>query len=380
MADGLDMALDDVIDSEHRGIRASGRGRAKGWGKRFGWPPREEGEKSNERRNSKIEMTLDEVIEEDDVSYQGYKSDKGGKSWDQHFDGGSKGFGIRYSAGYKGNHRSSYSEENPFKGGDFGNVFSKGKARGYGKSRVGGKGRSFSSWNSSWDIASVGKGGVGTHGGEGTASGHRPSWSQHDDQRIDLQKDDDQETDYGRLGALWTETAMSAAWRPRAAGISLGTLATGRHAALASLGRDEGAWQRVQQTPSSPERAIKREQRAAQERPRPRGELPRGHRAPVLKRVRSNSAEARPAREAVRAALIKRRTCKRIRVSNVPSDLDLRDIRDAFEAETGKIAECQQEGRTVYMIFERPEAAKRAIETFDKGELNGKTIAVTFDQ
>eukprot|EP00971_Amphidinium_carterae_P235280 4668820-Amphidinium_carterae.1 len=67
---------------------------------------------------------------------------------------------------------------------------------------------------------------------------------------------------------------------------------------------------------------------------------------------------------------------KRVKVTNIPRDLDPRDIKEAFEEETGKIVECDVDRGTAFMTFKTPEAAKKAVETFDRGELNGQTIEV----
>lgn len=434
MKDGLDMALDDVIDSELWGGRGRGRGRGKGfkgsgwddsvnhrkglkgYGKKSGWPPRED-EKSSEERDGKIDRTLDEVIEEAEsvghIDYRGYKGYRGGKSWEKGQDNGSKGFQSAHGGGYQ--------SSGP------GKSTSRGKGPGYGKSRGGGDsqdGDSFSAWSNSWDTASQDKGRGWGHGlgkGRGATSSIPPTWSEHDDWRIDLQEDEDREPGRDRLRSARSRPVASLArprsWSPepirggavgnsRSAGIALGTLASGRHAALASLGSDERAWQRVEQAPAGGRRAALRdpaagavtnaEQRGLQER-HLRGRaaaLPAGRwiaakrahsESPAVSRSRSRVAlprepqDGRKARANPDASAGEKRVCKRIKVTNVPRDLDLRDIRDAFETETGKVAQCEQEGRTVYMTFAFPGSAKKAIETFDKGELNGKTISVALD-
>jgi len=69
---------------------------------------------------------------------------------------------------------------------------------------------------------------------------------------------------------------------------------------------------------------------------------------------------------------------KSIKVKNIPGDLDLHDIKDAFESEAGRIVHCEKEGSTAWITFESQRDAKKAVDTFDHGELNGKTIAVMF--
>ncbi|CAK9051605.1 Uncharacterized protein SCF082_LOCUS28321 [Durusdinium trenchii] len=66
-----------------------------------------------------------------------------------------------------------------------------------------------------------------------------------------------------------------------------------------------------------------------------------------------------------------------ILVKNIPLGLDSRDIRDAFQSATGPVTSCKlsQDG-TARISFERPEDAKKAVATFDHGELNGNIINV----
>lgn len=71
---------------------------------------------------------------------------------------------------------------------------------------------------------------------------------------------------------------------------------------------------------------------------------------------------------------------KRIKVTNIPKDLDMLDIKDAFEAEAGKIATCDMRNGTAWITFHNPKDARKAVDTFDRGELNGKTIEVTFER
>jgi len=74
------------------------------------------------------------------------------------------------------------------------------------------------------------------------------------------------------------------------------------------------------------------------------------------------------------------RRSKQIKVKNIPHDLDWRDIKGAFESEAGKISRCELERGTAWITFDRPEDARKAVETFDRGELNGKTIEVSIER
>lgn len=68
----------------------------------------------------------------------------------------------------------------------------------------------------------------------------------------------------------------------------------------------------------------------------------------------------------------------RIKVTNVPSNLDWRDIKEAFE-DVGNVIKCDVDRGVASIIFERAGDAKKAVQTFDRGELNGQTIYVSAD-
>jgi len=68
----------------------------------------------------------------------------------------------------------------------------------------------------------------------------------------------------------------------------------------------------------------------------------------------------------------------RIRVSNVPKNLDWRDIKEAFE-DNGRVTRCEVERGVAWVTFESALDAKKAVQTFDRGELNGQTIFVTHE-
>lgn len=74
------------------------------------------------------------------------------------------------------------------------------------------------------------------------------------------------------------------------------------------------------------------------------------------------------------------RPSKQIKVKNIPHNLDWRDIKSAFEAEAGKISRCELDNGTAWITFLRPEDARKAVDTFDRGELNGKTIEVSIER
>lgn len=70
---------------------------------------------------------------------------------------------------------------------------------------------------------------------------------------------------------------------------------------------------------------------------------------------------------------------KSIKVTNIPKDVNMSDIKEAFEQETGKIARCRLDHGTAWIAFTKPQDARKAVDTFDRGELNGNTIGVVLD-
>merc|ERR1712137_512825 len=70
------------------------------------------------------------------------------------------------------------------------------------------------------------------------------------------------------------------------------------------------------------------------------------------------------------------RATKVIKVTNIPKELKARDVREAFESETGKIDKCELGKGTAIITFSNGGDARKAVEAFHKGELNGKIISV----
>merc|ERR1711924_332120 len=67
-----------------------------------------------------------------------------------------------------------------------------------------------------------------------------------------------------------------------------------------------------------------------------------------------------------------------VKVCNVPRDLDKRDIKEAFE-DNGQVTDCTVERGVAMVTFANLVDAKKAVQTFDRGELNGQTIFVTLE-
>ncbi|CAK9043139.1 Hypothetical protein SCF082_LOCUS24712 [Durusdinium trenchii] len=60
----------------------------------------------------------------------------------------------------------------------------------------------------------------------------------------------------------------------------------------------------------------------------------------------------------------------------VPKNLEDRDIKKAFE-DIGRVTKCEVEHGVAIITFANSSHAKKAVQTFDRGELNGQTIYVS---
>lgn len=371
MPDSLDMSLDDLV----QGSSKKGSGRGKGGGKSWNtWGNKAEGggrgqgsgkkkeaaeQKAGKADGDKIDMTLDEVIEKDG------KGGRKGKGWKEEGKGKSKGKNDTEKSKGKGKGKGN---SDWYSGG--GDKWSNG---GYGSDKGWSKGDSWSSKGDSWSSkgSSKGKGGDswskgsskgasswgggssygGGYGGKGSYSkgAGAPSWNEHDD-RDD--EDDWKGSGKGGRGGSWDGPVG------------------GSRPARVDRGGDDG-WQRV------PDRAPIRDD---PRRDSWRDELPaRRARSPERPTRKREAAEPRgaPAKRA-REEPADSRT-KNIKVTGIPRDVNMQDIKDAFEAETGKIARCRLDRGSAWIAFTRASDARKAIETFDRGELNGATIGVALD-
>merc|ERR1712187_94308 len=93
----------------------------------------------------------------------------------------------------------------------------------------------------------------------------------------------------------------------------------------------------------------------------------------AAKRPRARSESPRPR---AKAAKTTSSTTKVVKVTNIPKELKARDVREAFESETGKIVSCELGKGTAIITFSNGGDARKAVEAFHKGELNGKIISV----
>lgn len=70
---------------------------------------------------------------------------------------------------------------------------------------------------------------------------------------------------------------------------------------------------------------------------------------------------------------------KSIKVTNIPKELKAADVREAFEGETGKVVLCELSRGVARITFAKAKDAQKAVDTFDRGELNGKIITVVLE-
>lgn len=68
----------------------------------------------------------------------------------------------------------------------------------------------------------------------------------------------------------------------------------------------------------------------------------------------------------------------RICVRGIPRNLQSKDIQEAFE-DTGYVSRCVLKDGVAWITYESPKDARKAVQTFDRGELNGKPIFVTLE-
>eukprot|EP00969_Alexandrium_andersonii_P040507 1776040-Alexandrium_andersonii.AAC.1 len=64
-------------------------------------------------------------------------------------------------------------------------------------------------------------------------------------------------------------------------------------------------------------------------------------------------------------------------VRNIPADLSCRDIETAFEQAVGTIVSCKLNKDMARITFLNSRAARKAVDIFDQGEMNGNIIEVS---
>mmetsp|Transcript_34775 Transcript_34775/g.75578 ORF Transcript_34775/g.75578 Transcript_34775/m.75578 type:complete len:402 (-) Transcript_34775:9-1214(-) len=389
----LDMSLDDVIDATSGRGRGRGRGKGKGRGDAPAKSkPAASSEKAkpaaaSEKAAIALDMTLDEVIES---SKGGGKSRKKGakgeekgerKEWkgDDKGDGKGKwkGKGKDDSGGSKGKGKGKddsrgndgwgKSGSSSGKGSDWGRG-GKGSDWGSGggakdswdswKKPVGGSGKD---WNSSWKP-------TGSSDWESKKSGGKDSWGggKEDSWGSGKGAGRGKEDSWGKKDTSWdykSGDGGGSKWYQEEKDMS-------RWSSKAAAPDRNGGWS----SGASRKRGIDDRWEAADAGhgrgggSRPGGAVggSSGVWTSTVKRGRFDDGPSE-----------RDRSEKSVKVTNIPTDLDWRDIKGAFENEAGKILRCEMEKGTAWITFEKASDARKAVDTFDRGELNGRTIEVT---
>lgn len=363
----MDMALDDLVQGDRgrgrgrgkgggkkgggknywSGAKASsnedgGGGRGKGWRGKGGKAEKKESAKDDSKgEDAKLDMSLEEVIEKDggkgkgksknkgkgdreDGERKGKGRGKGKNNWDNDSWGSSGGY-KGGGGGYKGYNDSWSSKDNRSKG-----------SKGYSKG------------GSSWG------GGGGSKGSYFSTPDRSAAWNEHDDR-----DDDDDDDGWGGKGG-----SKRGSWSGAVGGSRGGK---GDERQMGRVRSSDDGWQRVEQ-PRAPIREARRAHSP------PRREMGRGSKREAADARAPPTKRGRAAEEPENS-----RSAKSVKVTNIPRDVNMQDIKDAFEQETGKIARCRIDRGTAWIAFLRASDARKAVETFDRGELNGATIGVALD-
>lgn len=212
----------------------------------------------------------------------------------------------------------------------------------------------WSSWSNKADsgypkpAGSGGKWGSGWSNNRQSAVDKANRWSQHDNRDS---KDPVAAIGVGARGSMaraWVGGGMSRSER---------------------LGDDNGPWERVPQPPSERLHRAERLERAQR--------LERTQRLETRARQAERVVAAATGPLAKRARRVDAEGSNIVKVANVPRNLHWEDIRDVFDEQAGPVKSCKVEGTTAYVAFQRVKDAMKAVSTFDRGELNGKTISVS---
>jgi len=358
----LDMALDEMIESSW-GKNGKGKGRGKG-------KPFSKGRGSG-GQGQKLDMTLDEIV---DTSSAGKGNSKG--------KGTGKDNGSWESWGEK-SYDKSYEKSSNFGGSSWnGGGSSKGGQKGWGKSTKG-------------------------NPSKGSSGGAVPHWMEHDDWRLDADNADDSSWEPPSRSGGWSRSSGNDDRNDSWSNKGWGKSSKGSHAgyddrrsyeaprSLPAEGRgyavgSTSSWRRVEDEVEARSArsggggrrgsalaavAASAVARAGvgEKRPRPgrRGrddedDDEEDARPPPRTRVRTVAAQVRTAP-------------KSIKVTNIPKELKAADVREAFESETGKVVLCELARGTAHLTFAKAKDAQKAVDTFDRGELNGKIITVVLE-
>jgi hypothetical protein len=359
-AEALDMSLDDLVQSSGgrgRGKGASkgkgkslklwsgskassgdgkGRGKGKKWGKAR---DSEDGKKDSsfaKLGDAKMDMSLDDVIEKS----KGNGKSKGPKNWDSEGKGKSRGAG-------KGKRDWN---DGGYKGGGYKGLRSNDS---YAPRKGSFKGSSKGAWG----------------GGKDRDDGPPPQWNQHDDRADEDFGPRDRDEPWGGKGGRRVRSPPPRVREERR------PLGLGTRSGVSRTTRGDDGWQRVEQ------RAPIRDSRDYSPPARRRAVSPRRpvREAAPAKRRAAEPERAPPSKRRATEEKVESRTIKSVKVTNIPRDVNVNDIKEAFQQDTGNIVRCRLEKGTAWIAFSRASDARKAVETFDKGELNGKTIGVVLD-
>jgi RNA recognition motif-containing protein len=69
---------------------------------------------------------------------------------------------------------------------------------------------------------------------------------------------------------------------------------------------------------------------------------------------------------------------RRVTVTNVPYDLTSKDLREAFES-VGDVERCHVDRGKAWVTFRTAREAQQAVRTYDRGEINGRTIRAVIE-
>ena len=392
----LDQTLEEMIETTwepQKGKGKKGKGKENGYeGKGWGKAKVNKGKDGGFRSSSgqKLDMSLDELVDD---------GTSGGKSTGK----GPKGYWNTWDSN---GHRDGYSNNYSYNSYDASWGPGKSYGKSWGKSRPKGD---FFDKGKSW-----GK------GKDGTSTSASPYWMEHDDWRMDEEEDNggrgkggkgkeryEYDYDYGynaredkgwgkgKGEGVWARSLRDADMREdRGYGYN-GSYAVGR----------PGMWSRIDEERSDrrgerdppfvrresrprPASGLRLERNRLQDRAFDREREQREQREQREREPRKRPREeerdgpgppARETRAARVTAAVTPSAPKRIKVTNIPKELKAADVREAFEAETGKITLCELSRGTCRITFSRAKDAQQAVETFDRGELNGKVISVTLE-
>lgn len=343
----LDMALDEVIEAGGGG-RGSGRRAKPAVGERTEQAQESSSKADEAAAMAKLDMSLDEVIQK-----EVHGKPKGTKGRGR---GSGKGKGWNGEETKESNEKSSWGS-----GGSGGSNWNKGTS---GSSSTWNRGGDSSSWNDKRN----GSSNWGSGGGHGGRKEANSSWDRNGGGNSSW-NDKSRATASSNKSADWDDS-WSKSWSGGSAG--------GRRKGGDDDWEGEWNWSGNQWDQENSRAGRDRNWKESQQQESWERPAARAERGPPVGAGGYAQAQKRKREEAPDTAAADRRV-KRVKVKNIPRDLEAQDIKEAFEAEAGKVARCELERGTAWITFVRHEDAKKAVQTFDRGELNGNIIAVQLD-